>query len=604
MSVPKTPPRWDMSVIYPGLDSPEFDQGFAHFTRHVSDLAQLFDTNCIQGQKVPELSAATVRTFEDVTARYNDVLEEATTLGTYLDCFATTNTRDTLAQARLSSFQQQAGKLSLLGTRYSAWVGSLDMQGLLARSPQAREHAYLLHKASERARHLMSLTEEDLVVELELSSGMGWEKLHGDLTSQLRVSIEIQGERQDVPMSVMRHFAIDPDREVRYAAYKAELIGWKKVAVPLAAALNGIKGQVNTISRRRGWPSPLDASLFAANIDRETLEAMLTAARESFPDFRRYLRAKARVLGLERLAWYDIGAPIGLENQTWDFEEARDFIIARFGDYSRRLSDFAARAFRENWIDAEPRAGKVNRAYCLPLQRDESRIFVNFQPSFNGVGTLAHELGHGYHNLNLVNRTPLQKETPLTLAETASIFCETIITRAALEKANREEQMAILEASLQRSCQTIVDISSRFLFECRVFERRKQRELSVDEFNELMLEAEIETYGDGLDEKLLHPYMWAMKPHYYFSHLPFYNYPYMFGLLFGLGLYARYRQDPESFKASYDDLLSSTGLADAATLAARFHIDVRSEAFWHSSLDMVRRDIDLFEELTVNRRTK
>jgi oligoendopeptidase F len=324
---------------------------------------------------------------------------------------------------------------------------------------------------------------------------------------------------------------------------------------------------------------------------------MLAAARESFPDFRRYLRAKARMLGLEKLAWYDLGAPVGKEMQIWDFEKARDFIVARFGDYSQRLSNFAARAFRENWIDAEPRAGKVNRAYCIPLRCDESRIFVNFQPSFTGVSTLAHELGHGYHNLNLVNRTPLQKETPLTLAETASIFCETIITHAALARADREEQMTILEASLQRSCQAVVDISSRFLFENRVFERRKQRELSVDEFNELMLEAEMETYGDGLDEHLLHPYMWAMKPHYYSSHLSFYNYPYLFGLLFGLGLYARYQQDAESFKTGYDDLLSSTGLFDAATLAARFGIDVRSATFWRSSLDMVRKNIDLFEGL-------
>ena len=399
-------------------------------------------------------------------------------------------------------------------------------------------------------------------------------------------------------MSIVRNFAVDPNRSVRRAAYEAELVGWKKAAVPLAAALNGIKGQVNTISRRRGWNSPLDASLFDTAIDWATLEAILTAARESFPDFRRYLRAKARVLGLEKLAWYDIGAPIGKEKQSWDFEKARDFIVARFGDYSQRLSDFAARAFRENWIDAEPRAGKVDRAYCMPLRRDESRVFVNFKPSFTGISTLAHELGHGYHNLNLASRTALQKETPITLAETASIFCETIITHAALARASREEQMAILESSLQRSCQTVVDISSRFLFESRIFERRKQRELSVDEFNELMLEAQKETYGDGLDENLLHPYMWAMKPHYYFSHLSFYNYPYLFGLLFGLGLYARYQQDAESFKTSYDDLLSSTGMADATTLAARFGIDVRSVTFWRSSLDIVRKDVDLFEELT------
>lgn len=597
MSTIKTPPRWDMSVVYPGLDSPEFDQGFVHFTQHVASLVQLFDTYTIQARPAAELSAATIHQFEDVTTRLNDVLEEATTLGAYLSCFVTTDTQNTLAQARYSEFQQQESRISLLGMRYAAWIGSLDVQGLIARSQLASDHAYMLHKTSELARHLMSPIEEDLAAELELSSGLAWGKLHSDLTSQLLVSVELQGERQELPISVVRNLAFDANRDVRRAAYEAELASWRRSAVSLAAALNGIKGQVNTISHRRGWNSPLDASLFDANIDGATLDALLTAARESFPDFRRYLRAKARVLGLEKLAWYDIRAPIDKKKRTWDFEEARDFIVARFGDYSQRLSDFAARAFREHWIDAEPRAGKADRAYCTLLRRDESRIFANFKPSFSGVSTLAHELGHGYHNLNLVGRTSLQKETPMTLAETASTFCETVIAHAALARADREEQMAILEASLQRSCQIVVDIISRFLFESRAFELRKQRELSVDEFNELMLEAQKETYGDGLDEQLLHPYMWSLKPHYYRSHLSFYNYPYLFGLLFGLGLYARYQQDAESFKTGYDDLLSSTGLGDAATLAARFGIDVRSVDFWRSSLDIVRKDIALFEEL-------
>ncbi|GCE18465.1 M3 family metallopeptidase [Dictyobacter kobayashii] len=233
-----------------------------------------------------------------------------------------------------------------------------------------------------------------------------------------------------------------------------------------------------------------------------------------------------------------------------------------------------------------------------PLRADESRVFTNYKANFDGVTTLAHELGHGYHNFNLGERTELQRSLPMTLAETASIFCETIINQAALKKANREERIAILESSIQGAGQVVVDITSRFLFEQNVFERRKQRELSVEELNEIMLQAQRDTYGDGLDQQALHPYMWAVKGHYYSTELSYYNYPYMFGLLFGLGLYARYQLDPEAFKKGYDELLSSTGLADAATLAARFGIDLHSEAFWTASLDIVRRDIDAFCELT------
>ncbi|GAC1345927.1 MAG: hypothetical protein NVSMB27_08730 [Ktedonobacteraceae bacterium] len=280
----------------------------------------------------------------------------------------------------------------------------------------------------------------------------------------------------------------------------------------------------------------------------------------------------------------------------WEFDEAQAFIVEQFGSYSPKLSNFAARAFRERWIDAEPRNGKRDGAFCISIREDESRVFANYKPSFGGVSTLAHELGHGYHNLNLAQCSMLQRETPMTLAETASIFCETIVSQAALQKADTQEQIAILEESLQGACLVVVDISSRFLFEQRVFEGRRQRELSVDELNNLMSEAQRETYGDGLDEQALHPYMWAMKPHYY-STYSFYNYPYMFGLLFGLGLYAQYQHDSEKFKKSYDGLLSSTGLADAATLAGQFGIDIHSTEFWQASFDVIRSDVERFEKL-------
>ncbi len=362
--------------------------------------------------------------------------------------------------------------------------------------------------------------------------------------------------------------------------------------------MNSIKGEVNVLTRHRAWDLPLAAALFINSIDRQTFDAMLSAARAAFPDFRRYMHAKARVLHLPRLTWYDLFAPLGTEDKVWKFDDAAAFIVEQFGAYSPRLADFAARAFREQWIDAEPHAGKRDGAYCTLLRGEESRVLTNFKPAFGGVSTLAHELGHGYHNLNLAQRTQLQRAMPMTLAETASIFCETIIRHAALQKADKQEGMAILEASIQGSCQVVVDIMSRFLFEQNVFTKRQQRELSVDELNELMLDAQRETYGDGLDQHVLHPYMWAVKPHYYSTGLSFYNYPYMFGLLFGLGLYARYQQDPETFRRGYDDLLSSTGLADAATLASRFGIDLRTEAFWHASLDIVRADIDNFIALT------
>jgi pepF/M3 family oligoendopeptidase len=387
----------------------------------------------------------------------------------------------------------------------------------------------------------------------------------------------------------------DPDGGVREAGYRGLMAAWPTVEVPLAAALNSIKGWENELNRRRGWPDSLEPALFSNNIDRATLEAMQEACVESFPDFYRYLRAKARVLGKERLPWWDLTAPMGAEDKRWNWDDTASFVVDQFATYSDRLASLAARAFLECWIDAEPREGKRSGGFCMGVQRDESRILVNFNNSFLDVSTVAHELGHAYHNVNLVDRTPYQRRTPMALAETASTFCEAIVTSAMLANSSGEERLGILDGDLVRDCMIVVAIHSRFLFEKAVYEARERRELSPTELCELMADAQRECFGDSVDANALYPYVWCYSPHYYST--AFYNWPYTFGLLFGLGLYKRYEQDPDTFCSGYDELLSSTGMFDAPTLCSRFDIDVRSPAFWRSSLDVCRDKIAAFEAL-------
>ena len=413
-------------------------------------------------------------------------------------------------------------------------------------------------------------------------------------------------------MSRVRALAFDPRREVREAAYRAELAGYEAAAVPIAAALNGIKGESITLNRRRGWDDPLDPALALNSVDRPILEAMQSAVQASLPDFRRYLHAKAALLGHpdgSGLPWFDLFAPVSApvsadgdrrgananEPRRWTWDEATSGVESRFRSYSDRLADMARRAVDERWIDAEPRDGKGSGAFCMSLEGDRSLVLVNFAGSFRDVQTLAHELGHAYHNVNLADRTPFQRQTPMALAETASIFCETLLVEQGLAATSGAERLALLEGDLQSSCQIVVDIHSRFLFEASVYEARKRRPLSVAEFNDLMLDAQLNAYGDGLSAEVRHPYMWAVKPHYY--GMAFYNWPYTFGLLFGIGLFARYREDPESFRAGYDDLLSATGLGSASDLGARFGIDVTDTGFWSASLDVLRTRIDDFVAL-------
>ena len=596
-------PRWDLTTVYPSLHSEEFNLAFGRIAVDVHALARFWDEEGIALDTVLVTDDHAVRVLEEAIGRLGTVVDRIGTVIAYVRAHISTDSRNAVALARLSEAHQHLVVLEQLDSRLTAWIGALDLPSVLRQSEVARVHEYLLRRAQTEAAHQMSPAEEALAVELNVPGGNAWGRLHDDITSQMTVDVESAGGVQSLPMSAVRNLAFHPDRETRRNAYQAELAAWEKVAVPLSAALNAIKGEDNVLVTRRGWGSSLDVALFNNHIDRPTLHAMMSAARASFPRFREYMKAKCVALNVPALAWYDIEAPVGTVSRAWTYEDARVFIAEQFGTFSRRLQTFAERVFSERWIDAEPRDGKRGGGFCMPMVGDQSRILVNYDPSFDGVSTLAHEIGHAYHNLQLSKRPPLLRgrATPSTLAETASTFCETVVRRAGLRRLEGDELLALLDASLAGTCQVIVDITSRFLFESRVVELRKQRELSVAELNEIMVQTQKDTYGDAVDDQQLHPYMWAVKSHYYTSWGSFYNFPYMFGQLFGLGLFAVYSSDPERFVVSYDDFLSSTSMADAADLAARFGADVRSPHFWESSLNVIGEDIDRFVRLVGRR---
>ncbi len=344
------------------------------------------------------------------------------------------------------------------------------------------------------------------------------------------------------------------------------------------------------LNKRREYADDLEPALRFNNVDRTTLDAMTDAVVASLPSFRGYLRTKARVLGHdEGLPWWDLFAPLGDAGEV-AWSQASALVRAAFDGYSPQLAALADRAFSESWVDAEIRDGKRGGAYCMSVGDDVSRVMMNFDGSHDSVATLAHELGHAYHNVALADRTPIQRATPMALAETASIFCETLLFETALtHTTDPTERLALLDTYLVGATQVVVDIHSRFLFESELCRRRQRTALSVSELCATMLDAQERAYGDGLHPEHRHAYMWAVKPHYF---TPFYNWPYTFGLLFGIGLHARYLDDPAGFRNGYDLLLSTTGMADAAALTARFGVDVHDGAFWAASLDVVRGHID------------
>ncbi len=595
-------PRWDVSSIFPALGSPEFQSARQRIGEELTALLAFLQEH--EHELTPESDPAALnRLLDAFLRRFNAVLALSETVGAYLAAFVTTDSYDEQAKRLYSEFQQMQVQLDTLSSRVMRLAGALGetLEAVIALGGEPQAHAFALREAARQSRYLMSDAEESLAAELEPSGPAAWSKLQGTVTSQLTVEFELDGQVQNLPMPALINLRSHPDPEVRRRAYEAELEAWKRAEEPLAAALNGVKGAVIVLNRRRGREDALHASLDASRIDRPTLKALLAAMEDSFPVFRRYFRAKAKRLGKEKLAWWDLFASLGKADVTFTFPQAREFILEHFNAFSPDLADFARRAFENRWIDAEQRPGKRGGAFCMGVPGvQESRILCNFDGSLDQVFTIAHELGHGYHNhcLYRAGKTPLQSETPMTLAETASIMCETIVTNAVLEQAESpQEQLAILETSLISDSQVIVDIYSRFLFEKEVFERRERAELSAGDFCDIMARAQKSTYGDALDENALHPYMWTWKPHYYYAGFSFYNYPYAFGLLFGLGLYAIYRQRGTDFVDDYRRLLASTGEANAADLAARFGIDIRQRAFWDASLQMIAERIARYEAL-------
>ncbi len=594
-----TPPRWDLSNIYPGLDSEEFNADRKKLLNQLADLEKFFARKIVDKNAASSLRALAAL-IEEMLDRFNESYKLAESLGSYIFAYVSTDSFNRQAQKELSEFQQSEVRLQMLITRAGRWLGEIaeNLPEIIKISPKAKAHAFFLKESAEQSHYLMSEKEEILAAELSLSGSSAWEKLQGTVTSQMTVSFEVEGKMQTLSAAALINLHSHPNEKIRQRAYEAELKAWKKVQEPLAAALNGIKGEVNTLDRKRGRKDALHASLDASRIDRTSFNAMLAAMRDSLPVFRRYFFAKAKNLGKEKLAWWDIFAPIGDVSKTYSYQEAQTLILEEFGGFSPELRDLAQRAFENHWIDAEQRVGKRGGAFCMGIPSvQESRILANFDGTFDQVSTLAHELGHAFHNecLYKAGKTSLQSETPMTLAETASIMCETIVSRAVLAKAETPaEKLAILETSLLGASQVIVDIYSRYLFEKEVFERREKSELSAEDFCEIMERAQKESYGEALDERYLHKYMWTWKPHYYSAEFSFYNYPYAFGLLFATGLYAIYRQRGGEFIPSYINLLAETGEGRAAELASRFGINIREKKFWADSLKIIEKQVDQY----------
>jgi pepF/M3 family oligoendopeptidase len=590
--------RWSLDSLYTSFESDDFKRDMSQCMQMIEEIIRWAEGNLKDKILPKEKLENYINMITEFDNKYGRLMG-------FSNLSLSVEAKNEKALQAIERLQKAHTELTKPQVTFRGWLASLEnLDEIISSSELLREHKFFLSEIVERNKYTLSEKEEIILSKMSNTGSDSWSKLHQKLSSTLLVDISIEGEEKKLPLPVIRNMAYDESPAVRKAAFEAEMKAYDKIAESSAASLNGIKGEVLTVSKLRGYKSPLEQTVLNSRIDEKTLNAMLLAMKESLPVFERYFRKKGEILGhTNGLPFYDMFAPLGEVNRTYTYEEAREFIVNNFGNFSGKLASYADKAFENRWIDAEPRDGKRGGAFCSNLRSiKESRILTNFTGSLGNVFTLAHELGHGYHGECLKNESVLNTRYPMPIAETASIFCETIVANAALKNASEDEAFGILESSISHAGQVIVDILSRFLFESEVFKRREDHSLSVNELKEIMMEAQKKAYGNGLDHEILHPYMWVNKPHYYYSTNNFYNFPYAFGLLFALGLYSEYLKTGEDFVRKYDELLAATGKNKISEITAMFNIDITTPDFWRSSLKLVEKDIEKFIELSEKRK--
>ena len=580
--------KWNLDILYTGFDTDEYKSDLQRLEALIPELCAIADGYA--NMSAEEFLTKYIKTNEELS----ETIEK---LAIYANLRYSANTRDTDAASMLGRIMQMMSATAAPGAVIEKAISEIeDLEEVIDSTPALKEYKYLLMNVKRDSRYLLSDKEETILAKMDLSGASAW----GDLQSSLTSGVKVKYEGEDITLSAVRNLAYSPDAEVRRKAFDAEIACYDSIKEAVAFALNSIKLQVLTECELRGYESPLDKSLYQSRMKRETLDALLGAMEEYLPTFRKYMKAKSRALGHEgSLPFYDLFAPMGKSDKVYSVEDAKNYLLGIFRKFDTELHDMVKCAFENEWIDFFPREGKVGGAFdCGVPSAKQSRVLTNFDGSFSDVVTLAHELGHSFHDRQVFCHSILNQGYSMPVAETASTFNEVLVMETAIADAkDKDEKLALIESQLMDACQIIVDIYSRYLFEASVFANRPMEFMDADRMCALMTDAQRKAYGDGLDENALHPYMWLCKGHYYSGGLSFYNYPYAFGGLFARGLYAKYKTEGPAFVDTYKAMLRATSISDVEECAKIAGVDLTDKEFWRQGLQSIADRINEFCEL-------
>ena len=623
-------PRWNLDTLFSSINSSEYKTALADFSAGMENLENLLESarTFIKSANENFDFAVWLKGFLEADEKVSALCG---TLNAYAYIIYSVDTTNTAFLNNITQIDNLTLRYHQIDLSFKSVLlaKSGRLEDFYKRFPEFEGYRYILNETLEETKHQMNPECEKLAGELQQTGGDAWDRLHEQLISNLKDA------ETGKTFNELRNDAYSADAETRKASYIKEIALLKQNEIAFAACLTNLKGETLTLNRRRKWQKALDRSLASSRLSQKTLDSLIEAIEESLPMWREYFRLKADWLhkngqtvseDKNGLAFYDLFAPMNLEtvgesaspehvevventlnahfdklndqsllSRTWTFDEAREYIIERYNSFSVSMGDFAKKAFDENWIDAEVREGKVGGAYDEDFALGhQSRIMTNFTGAFSDIITLAHELGHAYHFSCMKGKPAAFFSYPMTLAETASTFAETIVKQDMISKCNESEKIQILDLDLQDVSQVLVDILCRFYFEKSVFEEREKGELNAEDFCRLMKAAQEKSYGNGLNSER-HEYMWAVKSHYYSTGLDFYNFPYAFGQLFAAGLYARYQKEGAGFAKIYAELLSNTGNMSCEDLCAKAGFDITTKDFWKSGIEMYAREVEMLK---------
>lgn len=587
---------WDLDSIFPGgSQSPEIK---AYLERLEQDIASLH--NRIQTASVPQ-TAANAAEFIAIVEQVQDIESRIRQSIAFTECLTSQDVKDDKAKLLFGRVIQIYSSFSsvLIGLdQYILQIPAGVWEAILE-DAAVEPVAFPLHERRIRAEEKMSPEQEVLANDLAVDGYHAWSELYSSIVGRITIPHEKDGQVKELSVGQASNMMNSSDRSTRASVFAKWEAAWDDQSELIAHTLNHLAGFRVNLYKHRGWETVLKEPLDINRMTEETLRTMWDVIDQNKQPLVDYLNRKAKLMGLEKLSWFDVHAPLGSAVKHISYQEGAETIVEQFGKFSPKMADFAVKAFEESWIEAEDRPGKRPGGFCTSFaDSKQTRIFMTYAGTSDNVATLAHELGHSYHDYVMTDMPEMAKNYAMNVAETASTFAEMVVADAAVKNAaTDEERLLLLEEKAQNAVSFMMNIHARFIFETNFYDRRKQGLVSVEELNELMLAAQKTAFRDALGE--YHPLFWASKLHFYATDVPFYNFPYTFGYLFSYGVYARALQEGAAFEDKYIGLLRDTGSMTVEDLAQKhLGVDLRQPDFWQSAVNLAIADIKEFLRAT------